>query len=572
MVIRWRTRGSQKYMILLLSLGVASLLVYYIAVTTDLSGNDSVIRITQGQRKANPLLAEQVAFWRALYSQVLLHDPKCTPPEKIGMPHKLDIGFDPTHIPPRPDLLWLKPADLLLLKEAHQGFVEGIQSKPLSLPYHAGTRGIAVTAGLKQLPVLLTSLLMLRRSGSKLPVEVFLSSKDDYKPEICDDIFPSMNVKCLVLEEIFHASESGISLTSYQYKIIALLFSSFESVLLLDSDAFPVVDPEYVFHSTVFKTYGMVLYPDFWFVSESPYFFEIASISTIPPLSARPATESGEIFLDKRQHNLTLLLAAYYNCYGPDHYYVLQSQGAPGQGDKETFGWAATATNSSFYFVHTPVKPIGHFDSTGEFTASSMAQHDPVTDYNLHHLPSEGIVHLSDSDITDSRTSNDIDKTDANYPPGEYPAAQPKGPDNNTTKQQVPGLFLHVNYPKFDPSTLFLSSTQPPGKPNPTFDSNGTAVRPWGDSLSSNSSLSWVGDVEIDIERVFWEQVEIVSCRYGREMGVFGDWSLKGVLGSAEVKEAEGKMDVCDVVRAWMGKVFDGKASTAEGKEDSVRG
>jgi Mannosyltransferase putative len=48
----------------------------------------------------------------------------------------------------------------------------------------------------------------------------------------------------------------------------------------------------------------------------------------------RSSTESGEIMYSKPKHELSLLLATYYNYYGPDFYYPLQSQGAPGEGDR----------------------------------------------------------------------------------------------------------------------------------------------------------------------------------------------------------------------------------------------
>ena len=52
-------------------------------------------------------------------------------------------------------------------------------------------------------------------------------------------------------------------------------------------------------------------------------------------------------------------MMVYYNYFGPDYYYPLQSQNGPGQGDKETFSAAAVAVNSPFYGVKTPCQPLG---------------------------------------------------------------------------------------------------------------------------------------------------------------------------------------------------------------------
>ncbi|KPI35112.1 Alpha-1,2-mannosyltransferase MNN2 [Cyphellophora attinorum] len=467
-------------------------------------------------------------------------------------PSQAGCRFDPKRSPPRPDLLWLKPADIASLKAAHSKFLQDVKEDGLSMSYVADTTGIVMTVAGNRFPVLLTSLLMLRKTGTTLPVEVFLDSHKDYNAKLCDSILPSMNAKCIVFGDIVRASDSGVELQGYQFKMIALLFSSFESVLLLDADAFPTTDPSYVFTSEVFERHGMILYPDFWYPSESPYYFEIASIRKMPNLSARPSIESGEIFLNKRKHNFTLLLAAYYNYFGPDYYYVLHSQGAPGQGDKETFGWAAIATNNSFYLVHKGVEPMGHFDSNGDFVGSAMAQFDPVADYAYYQAPS------GDSP---GDSPKDTEKTDS-----DFPAADPR-PDRNISQSpstpNIQALFLHANFPKFDPSTFFLSTTQPPDRANPSFDSNGTALKPWGASLPVPNALV----ADYDIEAAFWEEIETVSCKYGREDGVFGDWSLRAIVGKGgnvvgkggrEKAEAEARMDVCDVVGAWKGKAFGG--------------
>ncbi|KAE8446555.1 hypothetical protein EG329_011887 [Mollisiaceae sp. DMI_Dod_QoI] len=53
-----------------------------------------------------------------------------------------------------------------------------------------------------------------------------------------------------------------------------------------------------------------------------------------------------------------LLVAAYYNIFGK-WYYVLITQGGPGEGDKDTFIPAALALNESFYVVEKLPEPLG---------------------------------------------------------------------------------------------------------------------------------------------------------------------------------------------------------------------
>ncbi|ETN42136.1 uncharacterized protein HMPREF1541_04077 [Cyphellophora europaea CBS 101466] len=546
MLFKWRGRGSQKYgQVLFLFFLV--LLIYH-----ALSGGDIITTTTrthdatpgESTKNLNPFIEDHARFWRALYSHILFNDPECTPPELVGIPHKLDVMYDPKHEPPRPDILWLQPADVQKLKSAHAKFLDDVRTKSPQIPFQPDSRGIVVTAGFSQLPVVAISLRMLRRTGCTLPVEVFLASQADHDTFVCDHIFPSLNAKCLVFQDIVVAAGTGVILTRFQYKIMALLFSSFESVLLLDSDAFPATNPTDLFSHPVFTSHGLILWPDFWYPSESPYYFEIASIHSIPPLNARPATESGEILLNKSQHDMTLILAAYYNYYGPDIYYPLHSQGAPGQGDKETFRWAAVATNSTFYFVHTPVLALGHVDSNGEFFGSAMAQHDPRADWATHRLrsPHPGTEIDNDNDNADD---------DASYPaprqrPQEAALANPDPKHPTTPDIRVPPLFIHANFPKFDPGTLFLSTTQPPGRVGPTFDSNGTSVRPWDDTL--RAPYDYVG---YDLEAAFWEEIKYVSCEWQEGMGAWRKVRGEGV-------------DVCMVVRRWAEKVFGQKGAKGE--------
>jgi alpha 1,2-mannosyltransferase len=72
------------------------------------------------------------------------------------------------------------------------------------------------------------------------------------------------------------------------------------------------------------------------------------------------------------------MLAAYYNTYG-DWYYPLQTQGGPGQEDKETFAAAALVMNESLYTVsYAP----GHLGQPGN--GAVMLQGDPREDFDLN--------------------------------------------------------------------------------------------------------------------------------------------------------------------------------------------
>lgn len=420
----------------------------------------------------------------------------------------------------------MESADIKRMREAHSNFINDLKKTLPHLVYEPGSRGVVMTAGYNQLPVMVISIRMLRRTWCLLPVEVLLADPSDYDEEICENVLPTLNAKCLVLSDIFRAAESGVAIDRYQYKIMAILFSSFEEVLLLDSDAFPIYNPLSLFEQEPFKSTGMVVWPDFWYASESPYYFEIAKIEDIPALNTRACVESGQLMYSKSKHSMSIMLAAYYNFYGPTYYYPLLSQGAPGQGDKETFAWAAVALKEEFYPVREHVMALGRMDSNGHYLGSAMAQHDPIADYvytKTHGLPGE---------------------------PGHQGETTLENPFDIRPSEVRP-FFIHANFPKFDPSTIFKHEMQGFGNEvigagGPTHDSNGTAVRCW---MSEERAVQLFG---VDVERGFWEEILGTACEYEHQ---FGCW--------------KGKDGICDGVRHYFLEVFHEKRNQS-GQPDQI--
>ncbi|KAJ9643772.1 uncharacterized protein PV06_09046 [Exophiala oligosperma] len=469
---------------------------------------------TPAPRPTSPLLKSQASFWRDLYLLILNNDPNCDHPPDPVVPQKLDIGYDPSHNHQRPDILFMESKDIKRMREAHSNFINDMKKSTPKMPYEPGSRGLVMTAGFKQLPVMVISIRMLRRTWCLLPVEVFVADPDEYDEEICTKVLPTLNAKCLVLQDIFRAAESGVAIDRFQYKIMAILFSSFEEVLLLDSDAFPIYNPITIFEQEPFKSTGMIVWPDFWFASESPYYFEIAKIDEVPPLNVRASVESGELMYSKSKHNMSIMLAAYYNYYGPTYYYPLLSQGAPGQGDKETFAWAAAALKEPYYAVHERVMALGRFDSNGHYLGSAMAQHDPIADWVYTRVNGPPHERLGEGEASTDFNPFDIKPT------------------------EVRPFFVHANFPKFDPATIFGHQMrgfedEVTGSGGPTHDSNGTAVRCWMSESRANEVFGF------DVERGFWEEIMGTACEYE---GQFGCW--------------KGRHGICDRVRHYYLEVF----------------
>ena len=427
--------------------------------TPDKSDSNDTLILTETFKP--PTLENKIAFWKVFEKLLDASKPDCDPPIRKGTADTL--GFDKLvvseHPNTRADVLSMPEKSVAKMKKAHENFVAGL-SGPLEMVYEPGTRGLVTTAGGPYLPVFVISLRMLRRTGTNLPMEVFLADKDEYEEYICDKVFPELNAKCLVLSDILEAVPHSLDITHYQYKVFAMIFSSFEEVLFLDSDAFTLHDADELFTSEPFTNHGLVSWPDFWASSASPLYYKISS-QPVPPMNLRQSTESGELLLNKKTHSKSLLLATYYNYFG-SHYYVLFSQGAPGEGDKETFLAAANALNETFYATSENVRPIGHMKHDGKFTGSAMVQYDPMQDYNL---TQHGIWRIKN----------------------ESAAPQPRP------------FFLHVNYPRLNPTKVFDYDEH-------TRNADGKEQRIWQSEKDIKKKFGK------DIEKEIWQEVKYVAC------------------------------------------------------------
>ena len=227
-------------------------------------------------------------------------------------------------------------------------------------------------------PAILT-LRMLRKTGSRLPVQVFLQSRAEYEPDICEHVLPAMGAECFILES-FLKHKSSLKISHYQFKVLAVLFSTFESAVLLDSDCMPLRDPNELLVAEPFSSTGFISWPDYWIATEDPVFYKIAGLPDFPRNMPARASESGQLLISKKTHLPTLLLAAYYNLYGPGYYYPILSQGAAGEGDKETFLAAAVVLGLPYYRVKKHVGTVGYHTEDGDFKGGAIVQYHPGDD------------------------------------------------------------------------------------------------------------------------------------------------------------------------------------------------
>jgi alpha 1,2-mannosyltransferase len=318
-------------------------------------------------------------FWPAFAPLLAAAAPRVEPPKlKQKATASLRSKFPPHYDEAQKNWLKWNKKDVASMKGTHEWFLKQIQTHTPKLEYVEGSKGIVTSAGGAYFPVLLVSLRMLRRTGSTLPVEVFLKNREEYEELACEGLFQELGAKCVVLSELVGEFGLQFEFEHYQLKAYAMLFSSFEEILFLDADNFPVQKPEDLFESPIYAEKGMVLWPDYWSCTSSPFFNEVTGLED-RALQDRPTIEAGQVLVHKRKHMETLVLAGYYNAYGSNYFYRLLSQGGPGEGDKETFGAAALVLNASFYTVLEPPRALGIRNE-----GAAVLQFDPQQDWNLN--------------------------------------------------------------------------------------------------------------------------------------------------------------------------------------------
>ncbi|GMM37428.1 hypothetical protein DASC09_047530 [Saccharomycopsis crataegensis] len=376
--------------------------------------------------------------------------------------------------------------DVLELATKHSKFAKFV--KALKLPfdfYKPKSSGIVYVGGGKFTWFALLSIQNVRKTGSNLPIELFIPTEDEYEYVVCEEILPKMNAKCVLMYEFLKDPVDGsrqifgnAEFKGFTYKSLALLLSSFENILLLDADNVPYYNPDLLFISEPYTSHKFILWPDYWQRSTSPFFYDIAGIdlfklneqeysskdqieSRIPLHKLQgtipnPSTESGQLLISKSAHWDVLLLSLYYNIYGPKQYYHLFSQGAAGQGDKETFLAAATVLKSNFYQVTSKVSAIGYFKKTGgSYRGTAQGQKSPMEDYQVYQVKQQLKKYykgLKDEDISGDPAVNKVIRKFAYDEELSDEETSLLHMFNNIKQPSV--FFIHESTPKLDPIKL----------------------------------------------------------------------------------------------------------------------
>jgi alpha 1,2-mannosyltransferase len=214
----------------------------------------------------------------------------------------------------------------------------------------------------------------IRRSGCQLPIEVFAPPHEPIPPAIAAELAALGNVTVRSLADALPAAaHDNMQQRKFLAKQLAILVSSFQEVLFLDSDNLPLRDPTFLFEEPLYTQHGLLMWPDFWRSEVKPGAWEALGI----PPALRPAGshESGQVVIDKARAWRPLLLAIYLNMRGDVFYPLLSDHG---QGDKETLAVAWLASVGEQYgLVSHGVNALGYITEHKTFDGTAMLQSSP---------------------------------------------------------------------------------------------------------------------------------------------------------------------------------------------------
>ncbi|KAL8810546.1 MAG: hypothetical protein Q9200_002492 [Gallowayella weberi] len=292
-------------------------------------------------------------------------------------PQPLDLSLKQfksiVDFPPLEDIknhTYISEEDARASRESHVAVTQKLLPYPGEL---FSGQGIVVLGGGRYTGFATTGLGMLREVGSKLPVELWVKDEKEENKEWCKEL-ANEGIACRRLSDYM---DTAMLEHGYQLKISTIFFSSFEQVLFLDADNVPVKSPDGIFKSRSFTDTGVIMWPDYWKHSGAPLLPYIIGLSdgSSEMLREDQTVESGQLMWDKKRHWKALCLAAYYNYYGPQHYYTMISQGWAGWGDKDTFLLALRSLRQKFYMVPHALKTLF---VNGTSQGVGMLQADPT--------------------------------------------------------------------------------------------------------------------------------------------------------------------------------------------------
>mmetsp|Transcript_11035 Transcript_11035/g.33846 ORF Transcript_11035/g.33846 Transcript_11035/m.33846 type:complete len:543 (-) Transcript_11035:223-1851(-) len=265
-------------------------------------------------------------------------------------------------------------ANRLVEKENLIYDVSADESRPQEL--ENTKRGIVLAAYNRIFPSAYALIRHLRDIGCKLPIELW--SRQNELRNVSVHVDELVNKHNVTTRKVLDPEISG-----FFVKIHAIAESSFDEVLFVDSDNFPVRDPSYLFDLPEYRKTGALFWPDFWHPNHSIFDMSSGGVAwELFGVSFRfeMEQESGQVVIDRHRGRKALRLMKYYaRSFG------VVSRLKAVWGDKDLFRLSFRRTGTPYYMIPTLPALAGRFlspdseiNNAQTFCGQTMVQHDPA--------------------------------------------------------------------------------------------------------------------------------------------------------------------------------------------------
>lgn len=245
-----------------------------------------------------------------------------------------------------------------------------VQSLPL---YPGGFKGrglVICGGGVKMFTNAWVCINMLRRSGCKLPIQLWFLGRMELD-NIMRTLVAPLDVECvdaLALRDQYPVRQ----LNGWSLKPHAILHSPFEEVMLLDADNVPLADPTHLFDSAQFCQTGAIFWPDAEPLPPESSAWRVFNV----PYRDEPSFESGQMVLNKRICWAPLNLCMWYNEHGDFFYRHVH-------GDKDTFHLAFRKLGQPYAMPPIPMRLLPATMCQHDFNGRRLFQHRNRDKWNL---------------------------------------------------------------------------------------------------------------------------------------------------------------------------------------------
>ncbi|KAG2484566.1 hypothetical protein HYH03_016612 [Edaphochlamys debaryana] len=190
--------------------------------------------------------------------------------------------------------------------------------------------------------------------GSKLPVEVIYQGEAEMEPTLARMLTAEklQPVKLVDASRIPYPSHHRpVEIYGFTSKVWALYAgTSFDEVLLMDADNYPLVPPEEIFEMEEYKQYGNAFWPDFWHSlwTKDDIWHMFGSKAPWEGNPHHRTTESGQVLVNRKRMAVVLEWIWYVNSHRDFTYRMMH-------GDKDTYKLAFYLAGKLDQFNQVPV-------------------------------------------------------------------------------------------------------------------------------------------------------------------------------------------------------------------------